>query len=339
MEEDQTFKTCSLLRNEILTLYNDAKIIQSFNKLNELENIILNEEKQLKNDYLDHPISKLYKMSFLTFQSIKREHAEVQSLLERFNTEECWDKVVSNKNGIKTMFKKNADSPLFSVRVDSVINTNIFNILAILMEIDLYTRWVPSAFGAGLKDVQVFKDLDRFKKLAHFKCGLPFPFTNRDCVIYGYGVDLLEEENKILAIVRSVDDMQEEIENINEEREQEENLEDISTIENALKEGLNIPKETSSYVRILVKEGGFLLTPIDDNSSTLSFIFTADPKMSYIPSYLINWGLKFSANYAMQTLITTSLNIDEVYQERMAQKSDVYEYLKKRLEEHKRNEK
>lgn len=113
----------------------------------------------------------------------------------------------------------------------------------------------------------------------------------------------------------------------------------IPTIENLIKEGIEIPEEISKYVRVDIKEGGFLLNPIDENRTEISCIVTADPKMSYIPSYLINLGLKFAANYAIQTLKSTSIKIsnDEIYQQRMRERSDVYEYLRKRLAEYNRS--
>lgn len=178
----------------------------------------------------------------------------------------------------------------------------------------------------GLRNVDIVADIDRFRKLAYFQCGIPFPFKNRDVVIYGYGVDLIDD-NKVMAVVRSY-----EPKNVDNWAD---NTSTFSNYEKVLRGGFNVPPETSKFVRADIKNGGFLLTPIDENTTNISFLFTIDPKMSYLPSSLVNWGMKFVASYALNSLRETanSVHKDEEYINRMEVKADVYDYLKRRLEE------
>lgn len=194
------------------------------------------------------------------------------------------------------------------------------------LEIDYYKKWIPCALGVGLKNVDVLCDIDRFKKLAYFQCGLPFPFSNRDMAIYGYGVDLIED-NKVMAVVRSYES------NVGQTSVDE--LAQLHHYEKLIKGGYQTPHETSKFVRADIKEGGFLLTCVDENTTNVSFLFTIDPKMSYIPSTLINWAMKFVASYALKSLKSTAQGVheDESYTNRMEVKADVYAYLKKRLED------
>lgn len=110
----------------------------------------------------------------------------------------------------------------------------------------------------------------------------------------------------------------------------------LPTFETLIKEGVEIPDELPKVVRVDIKEAGFLLTPIDENRTEFSFICTADPHLSYVPTYLINWGIKFSSGFAFQTFKTTSMKVndDKIFQDRMRERSDVYEYMRKRLIEH-----
>lgn len=99
---------------------------------------------------------------------------------------------------MKISFRKAEDQSLITVRVDTEIESPFVPLSAVLAEADLAGDWIP--FGKG---TLVHKETD-----LHVVChvGLFFPFyvpmSNRDWVIEGRGIDMLESK-RILLVTKS----------------------------------------------------------------------------------------------------------------------------------------
>mmetsp|Transcript_6734 Transcript_6734/g.5994 ORF Transcript_6734/g.5994 Transcript_6734/m.5994 type:complete len:94 (+) Transcript_6734:703-984(+) len=83
-----------------------------------------------------------------------------------------------------------------------VINLKIplFNLLALIYEIDLYTNWFP--FCKQSKEVV---QVSKARKMANTEFMLPVPFSNRGAFLYGSGINRLEKHGSIMVLAKSVE--------------------------------------------------------------------------------------------------------------------------------------
>jgi hypothetical protein len=91
--------------------------------------------------------------------------------------------------------------------------------------------------------------------------------------VYGVGCDLLETGH-VLCVLSSIDQREE-----------------FSSL---------VPPVPNKHVRAMMSLGGFLLTPVSARQTAVSFIFTLDPQLRYVPSVLLNFALKQGAQLVFQ---------------------------------------
>lgn len=204
--------------------------------------------------------------------------------------------------------------------------------------------------------------LSKLRKVGYFTSGMPWPISDRDISVYGYGADLLDTQGSVLAVLRSPD-VKPILESahvlaadhsVSSKKKKEKkkssssstaavnpdeesgpvalSLEEILDAENKAK----LPPLNKKFVRVEMRIGGFLLTPVGKDKTKLSLLWNVDPKLDMIPSALVNWGLKHVALYAISLLKQHAKAIDtdpkSPYIARMSQKPDVYDFLRKRFE-------
>lgn len=302
------------------------------------------------------------------YDTVKREAEEVRSLLEEFQeTAKDWEATMEDGKGTKVMWKPTPGSPIHTIRLDGKLNIPVFNILAVLMEVDLYLSWVPIVMGMGMKSIELLADMDRFRKLVRADVALPWPISNRDANLFGYGVDLLDQ-GRVLAVARSYDCAPEVPQNVHwslfpetehlaaqnregkasepssanmaarseadEVSEGERKRDEI--VEVLEKVPTQVPQVKAKVVRAKIHKGGFLLTPLSEHETEISFLFQVDPDLAVVPSWLINWGMKHFSFAALGLLEKTAAKVGtpaSPYTQRMAEKPLVYQYLRDRLGE------
>lgn len=310
----------------------------------------------MRKEYLKHKI---------LYDTIKIEAEEVRTLVRDFQTETTdWQETMTDSKGTRVMWKPSKGSPIHTLRLDGSVKISVFNILAVLMEVDLYTTWIPTIMGMGLKDLELLEDVDRFKKVVHAECAIPWPLANRDVNMIGYGVDLLDQ-GRVMAVARSFECAPEvphtvdwshfaETEHLVAEERAEELKEkepaetpvepsdpnspfkkrdEIVTVLRRVA-SLCKPPTSSKIVRAKIYQGGFLLTPVSETETEVSFLFQFDPVLAVVPSWLINWGMKHFSFTVLGLLEKAASKVgtpESPYTQRMADKPDVYDYLKTRL--------
>jgi hypothetical protein len=206
--------------------------------------------------------------------------------------------------------------------------------------------------------------LSKLRKIAYFTSGLPWPISNRDICVYGYGADLLDVQGSVLAVLRSPDvkpvlesahvlakdhsiaastkKKDKEKKKGSSASTESQSDESSNTVALSLEEILDaetrakLPPQHKKFVRVEMRIGGFLLTPLSKQKTKLSLLWMVDPHLELIPSALVNWGLKHVALYAVSLLKQNAMAIDtdpqSPYIARMAQKPEVYDFLRKRFE-------
>lgn len=292
------------------------------------------------------------------YDSIKVEAEEVRALLAAFQDEHSqWDAKMQNSKGTQVMWRPSRNSPIHTIRLDGKLPISMFNILSVIMEVDLYLNWIPTVMGIGLKHITMLSDMDRFRKLVHCVASLPFPFANRDCNLVGYGVDLLDQ-GRVLAVARSYECAPEapgsvdwslfpETAHLGAQKDdvkiEAPNLDSIAFSNPGIAEAVQkiesipnlIPKLKSGMVRAKVHQGGFLLTPISDTETGVSALFQVDPDLA-VPTWLINYCMKHFMFTVLDLLEKAASKVGtekSPYTQRMTEKPEVYEYLRQRLEQ------
>lgn len=107
----------------------------------------------LKNSLSHHSKNNLPEVikleEYLTQEHIKSftsklENERNEAWLLIHNLEDLTDwNLVHRQDGLKTYYKNEPSSPIHSLRVEGILNCNLLNILAVIIESDLYKNWVP----------------------------------------------------------------------------------------------------------------------------------------------------------------------------------------------------
>jgi hypothetical protein len=138
-----------------------------------------------------------------TLRTAFSEYCEVLRLLQTLGDNGGWESI-ANASGVQTLFRAEADAATLSIKTLGVIDSPIFNVVALINEIDLLGTFIPRVYARMLRQIS------RFRQLVHVLLALPWPFASRDVVLEGRGVDMLEH-NAVVVTARNVEVPQEEL--------------------------------------------------------------------------------------------------------------------------------
>jgi len=209
---------------------------------------------------------------------------------------------VKERDGLKTFYRHESSTPIHSIKLEGIVDSPIFNVLALINELDLYVNWCPPQ----LKEVKCNGTISRFKKFVYMRSQVPWPLHHRDCCMYGYGVDLLEEKGCIVITVRSCT-----------ENEQERH---------------SHPSLPERHVRMDCKFGGTLLKPISTTRTHVTMLSNVDPKLGLVPYWILNFVTHQLSYQFFQMLRKNSMKMEGTeYEKRIQDQPKVYGELKDRL--------
>jgi len=90
----------------------------------------------------------------VAMQDVRQRSASVRNLREQVSSDQDW-KVQRDTDGIRTLYKESKTEGQVQLRIEGFLDTSIFHILALLYEVDLWHKWVPSIAGLGLGKASV----------------------------------------------------------------------------------------------------------------------------------------------------------------------------------------
>eukprot|EP00747_Dinoflagellata_sp_TGD_P117967 gnl/TRDRNA2_/TRDRNA2_172711_c0_seq1.p1 gnl/TRDRNA2_/TRDRNA2_172711_c0~~gnl/TRDRNA2_/TRDRNA2_172711_c0_seq1.p1 ORF type:complete len:456 (+),score=48.47 gnl/TRDRNA2_/TRDRNA2_172711_c0_seq1:9-1376(+) len=128
----------------------------------------------------------------------------VELIRKSLSTDEEWE-LQSDSDGIRTFQKPCEDPNLVHFRVEGFVDAPIFNLIALLYEIDLWDRWCPSFGGVGLSSARLVTSASPTRFVFHIVISLPWPFDNREALIAIEGVDCMNQTDPIRQVVVLVD--------------------------------------------------------------------------------------------------------------------------------------
>ncbi|CUG06883.1 Hypothetical protein, putative, partial [Bodo saltans] len=179
---------------------------------------------------------------------------ECQHLSDDIEDHTTWTPTTSiDEKGYGTYYRAEVGKTAHSFKVIGEVQESILHVVSVIMELDLYTEWFPMCCEAEMQG-----ELTRFHKSSRFVVQVPWPMSNREVFLVGYGVDDLTTRKRVIITSRSVADSEK------------------------LHSNIRRPPVGKKCTRISVEKGGFLLEALSPNSCRISFIMNVDPEIPHI---------------------------------------------------------
>ncbi|ELR21892.1 uncharacterized protein ACA1_007800 [Acanthamoeba castellanii str. Neff] len=122
-------------------------------------------------------------------QRIATEKKEVRALMRELRNEDGWTLVGEHEGGnVQVFYRGEKSTPVHSIKMQGVVDSPALNLMAIMNEHALYDSWIP------------LLKISRYRKVMYLSAHLPWPISSRDVLLYGYGVDNLEEDRAVIMI-------------------------------------------------------------------------------------------------------------------------------------------
>jgi hypothetical protein len=260
------------LIEEITKLFYEDEIFLAHEKLLLLDKLVANSALRNKEgkvvnlsdgDYVKWRESDLYNEILADIKTLNMALKTVQEFDQKDAKSLGWHNVKTS-NDKKSWYRPVEGSNSIDVACECIVKAPIFYPIALFAEVNLYSSWIPR-----LGYCHIEKDYSRFRKTVHCEIQIPWPFNDRDGVFHGYGT-ALPDMKSVIVVIRSLDT-----------EKKKEHL-DCTLPE---------PRKNSN-VRVTLEYGCMFFRYIDENTCLFRAIFNADPHMTYIPQWLINFGLK-----------------------------------------------
>ncbi|CDW76008.1 protein kinase domain protein [Stylonychia lemnae] len=182
------------------------------------------------------------------------------------------------------------------------LKVHLFNLLALLNETDLYDLWFPQC-----KKSYTLRRLAKATKMAYVEFFFPFPFTNRESVMYGLGANRMKTHGSIVIMAKSYG-----LINDQQLRDQVGELE--------------FKERKAGLVEMEVHQYGFEITPTAPGEISIRAIMLFNPNMDKMPESLVNWGTKNFLEYMINKMIKFSKGFQGTSYEKRLKNSENTEF-------------
>ena len=206
---------------------------------------LISSSQELKNE-----IYKIKNKQFLEY-----EESTINFFLKELNDKETYTKIEGSK--INSSTRKYENNVILKFETD--IDVNIIDLISIIYEIENYKKWCPYT--------NISENLSqpgKAKKCAYFVLDIPI-ITNRDFLVYGFGINRIKENGTVLLLSRS----------INEDS-------------NCFKNEFNM-KKNSNYIRGDMPIFGLEMKQINKNKIHIRGLADVNPKLNFIPQFIIDF--------------------------------------------------
>eukprot|EP01083_Nonionella_stella_P225068 800560_1 len=287
----KTYEDIAIKLSEIRELHLDGTLFEAHDKseaLIEYINTKYKSDTELLNKllslYSSHPRRKL----------ILSQLNETNRMLEFMTSSSGWQ-LYKDDTQWKTEWQTSDKSDYESFRITGIADVPLYNILAVIYEMDLIQTWMPLC-----KESVQCGQLSLHCKCGLIRIGLFWPIQDRETVLFGYGVDDLKN-GKILVYFDSRDD-------------------------HSL---INIPKCPSGRCRVDVFLGGFYFERLTKNKTKITVVWNCDPKMG-VPVTITNWFAgTFAGALVGQIVKAAKFDENSEYYKRIQNNPEFYGLIKK----------
>jgi hypothetical protein len=236
--------------------------------------------------------------NYVRLNELLELNAEINQIMNEYDDVHGW---TSEKSGdIRVSYKRVEGTPTISVKTEGVLDVPIFNLLALIYEIDLYNTWMPFCSEAG-----IIASLSPTRRVMYQKFSLPV-ISDRECVLVGSGFNLIRTRNCIFVSGKSCH-------------------------ESGSYNGTKIPP--AKGVRAKVNFFGACFRPLDRGHVEMKLISNMDPMLSLVPYSVFNFLLRKFASTVFTTVAAHARNLSPQVRRRIVEGSEFYSYLASSLEE------
>lgn len=239
------------------------------------------------------------------YVTASRRARDCNELLRDIEDTSGWKTVKADGDGSGTYYRLDKPTGHHYFKVVSTTTANPIFLCGAIMELDLFNEWFPFCTVARTQG-----DVSRFHKSSHFVIGAPWPFADREAFIEGYGIDDLEQNDRLVIVAHSL-------------------YEDAGP----LPEGIRPPQPAKGSVRCDIYYGGFLIQILTATTTRVSFIMSIDPKVPNLPQSALNWvsgKILWQMMAEIQRAAVRSMDVKSKYWTRRRERADVYEFLRAR---------
>jgi hypothetical protein len=223
--------------------------------------VICSMEESLATAAADHASSRAVAAVRARLAAVAPLLAKVRSTVEwaqdslaQFESNEGWTLV--QDGATKVSYRQEAGKAFNSLRVDTVVESDIVSLAAVLAEADLGPLWIPFCNRGAM--IAKPSDMHRYVNL-FFEFPFFIPLGHREAVLEGRGVDMMER-NAVLIMLRSAEGENEHCE---------------------------LPPERPTHTRVEAS-GGFLITLLGAKSVRFRLILNVDLKVPMLRPALVN---------------------------------------------------
>jgi len=247
---------------------------------------------KLKSHYEKHELNEIYKI--FSSDPLKNKELKERFFSEnkinqaQFNFEEnlllYFKSLINEKESYNKISCKEFDlsykqvDKLLYIRIAKELEVNLIDLIALIYENQFYPMWFPFS-----KSAETILQPAQASKVIYMVSSFPV-VSNRDFLVYGYGVNCLRDEGSIYLLVKSIE-------------------ENSGLFEDVFKS-----KQNKKYVRADIKVFGFEIKVTGKNKVSLNGIINCDPKISFIPTWLINQVVKQFAKILFNKLVSIASN-------------------------------
>ncbi len=186
---------------------------------------------------------------------LKFEESTINFFLEELNDNNTYTKVNGSKVNAST--RKYNDNVILKFETD--IEVNIIDLVSIIYEIENYKKWCPFT-----KISENINQIGKAKKIAYFIVNIPI-ITNRDFLIYGFGINRIKENGTVLLLSRSINENS-----------------------NCFLNEFNL-KINNEFVRGEMPIFGLEMKKINENKIHIRGLADVNPKLKFIPQFIIDF--------------------------------------------------
>lgn len=200
-------------------------------------------------------------------EALRTVYRRVVQLRTSLANTKGWE-VQRDSGGIRCLFQGHS-SGFVRILLEAEVEAPVFDLIALLREVELWQRWVPSFAGLGLTASRQLGHTSPLNMCFHTVIHLPWPFSDRSCTFAVDGIDCMDTADAPQQVVVLLDSS--------------------LAQRNCLQP---IKKSKSTAVELL--DSGVVITPGEVAGTKHTFvqvIVTVDPKMS-VPRWLVNVAVR-----------------------------------------------
>jgi hypothetical protein len=213
--------------------------------------------------------------------------------------------LVRDSDETRTWVRREEGANMNSLKMRGEVKSPLLNLVALLLETDLYHHWMTKE----LKAVELIAQLTMFKRITYFRGGFGWGVWDRDIYLHTFGVDLAPRR-AVLVVVNECDEAR------------------------ASNYGVTLPVVPERTVRIRGKPGGMLIEYVGENETKLTILSRSDPQLNAAAYWVLDLIQKHVSHAVITKLGRLSRDLEGTpYETRLQEDRDgVYHTIRERLD-------